>query len=221
MLVHYFIIGPWSICCLSLFDTSVPLTIRILPCPSLPLPAFLFTHDPSLSFHLLRRLRFACRTGTIMICYSCHMGKSSAWIKRQCPVSKGGGLFYFCYFSFIFLFFAPDPHIPLSSFSIFPILFLSFSSPFPIFFLSYIRAGVFRNRPWQQALSFMHQCFTIPVLHYFFALILFFYSVLLSLTFISGTGNENTGTGSSPVFVIFVIRVISVIPVFIISLRKC
>lgn len=73
----------------------------------------------------------------------------------------------------------------------------------------------------------MHQCFTIPVLHYFFALILFFYSVLLSLTFISGTGNENTGTGSSPVFVIFVIfvirviSVISVIPVFIISLREC
>ena len=54
------------------------------------------------------------------------MGKSSAWIKRQCSVSKGGGLFYFCYFPFNFLFFAPDPHIPLSSFSLFPILFLSF-----------------------------------------------------------------------------------------------
>lgn len=186
--------------------------------PAVPfsaLPAFLSTHDPSLSFHLLRRLRFACRTGTIMICYSCHMGKSSAWIKRQCSVSKGGGLFYFCYFPFIFLFFAPDPHIPLSSFSIFPILFLSFS--FPISEQEYSGTGRgSRLFPLCINVLLFLSCIIFPLLFY-----LFFYSVLLSLTFISGTGNENTGTGSSPVFVIFVIRVISVIPVFIISLREC
>lgn len=59
------------------------------------------------------------------------------------------------------------------------LFFLSFSYPFPIFLLSYIRAGEFRNRPWQQALSFMHQCFTISVLHYFFTLTLLFHSSIL------------------------------------------